>query len=447
MTSKKKASEVFLMQENRPRILLENLYIVPMTGADNNIEQGYITIEGQFITRVEAGTPSDRSGFKRIIDGRGKVALPGLINAHTHAAMTLLRSYADDLPLMEWLETRIWPLEAKLTGEDVYWGTMLGIAEMIKSGTTALADMYFFMDDTARAVEETGIRACLSRGMIGVGPESEQALTESRELITRWDGQADGRIQFWLGPHAPYTCPPDYLKKVLVMADELGVGIHIHLAETRSEFDDIMQQYGKTPTALLRDAGVFKYPVLAAHCVYLTDEDIAILADHRVRVVHNPQSNMKLASGIARVPEMLAADITVALGTDGASSNNNLDMVEELRACALLHKVNSMNPQVIPAYQALEMATVNGARALGLESEVGMLKPGMKADLILVDLEQLHYYPHHDIVAHLAYAGQSADVDTVIVDGRILMENRRLTTIDEQQVKAEVKKVAARLIE
>lgn len=430
----------------RDRVLIENVIVVPVTGPGEYISHGHIVVEGQYIMRVAAGNPVTREGFDRIIDGRGKLALPGFINTHTHAAMTLLRSYADDLPLMEWLETRIWPLEARLTGEDIYWGSMLCIAEMIKSGTTTFADMYFHMDQVARAVEESGIRASLSRGMIGVGPENELALTESRELVEKWHGKAQGRIRFLLGPHAPYTCPPGYLQKVMTLADELGVGIHIHLAETRSEFEDILRQYGKTPVALMQEVGLFSRPVLAAHCVHLTDEDIQILAANRVAVAHNPQSNMKLASGIARVPELLQAGVTVGLGTDGASSNNNQDMIDEMRSCAFLHKVSTMNPQIMPAYQVIEMATAKGAQALGLESEVGVLRPGMKADIILVNLEKPHLYPHHDVIAHLVYAAQAADVDTVMVDGQVLMEDRRLTTIDESRVLAEAARITTRLL-
>lgn len=432
--------------EQKQRILIENVQVLPMTGPQDYITRGYITIEGQYITGVEAGCPKTREGFDRVIDGRGKVAMPGLINAHTHVAMTLMRGYADDLPLMEWLETRIEPLEARLTESDVYWGAMLGILEMIKSGTTTFADMYIFMDQVARAVDESGIRASLSRGMNGLGPNAELAITQSRELVARWHGQAEERISIMIGPHAPYTCPPAYLERVMALTGELGVGIHIHLAETRTEVENIRREYGRTPVALMADLGLFRYPVLAAHCVYLTDEEIQVLAANRVSVVHNPQSNMKLASGIARVPDLLRAGVTVALGTDGAASNNNLDMLEEVRACALIHKVQTLDPQVIPAYQALEMATVNGARALGLEGEVGSLRTGMKADIILINLEKPHLHPQHNVIAHLVYAAQSADIDTVIVNGKILMEDKHVTTIDEERVMKEVETVIASLL-
>jgi 5-methylthioadenosine/S-adenosylhomocysteine deaminase len=426
-------------------ILLDNISIVPMTGANEVIEKGYIVIGDQFIAEVGEGE-APQADYERVIDGSNKVAMPGFVNTHTHAAMTLLRGYADDLPLMEWLETKIWPLEARLTSEDVYWGTMLAIVEMLKSGTTAFADMYFFMDETARAVSQSGIRGILARGMVGVGPEKEQAIVESRELVHKWHRKADERITFMLGPHAPYTCPPDYLEQVSELAGELGVGIHIHLAETMVEHNTIIEQYGKRPVAYLEDLGLFSHKVLAAHCVHVNSEDIAILKKYAVGVAHNPESNMKLASGIAPVPEMLAAGISVALGTDGASSNNNLDMLQEMRSCALLHKVNSMNPTVLPAYQALEMATLNGARAMGMDNEFGQLKAGLKADMILLGLDEAHMIPRYDILANLVYSGQASDVETVIIDGNIVMEDREIKTFDEKEVLEQARKTAARLI-
>lgn len=426
-------------------ILIENAAILPMTGENSLIQKGYLIINNDIIEHIGAGAAPPGS-YRRVIDGSGQAVLPGLINTHTHAAMTLLRGYADDLPLMEWLSTKIWPLEAKLNGEDIYWGTMLAIAEMIKSGTTTFNDMYFFMDQAARAVEESGMRALLSRGMIGVSPESQIALDDSRKLVEQWHGAARGRIRFALGPHAPYTCPPEYLQKVAALADELEVGIHIHIAETRQEVEDIVKQYGMSPVRLMLANGVFKHPTLAAHCVHLNEDDIAILKDYQVGVAHNPESNMKLASGIAPVPAMLKAGIAVGLGTDGASSNNNLDMIQEMRSCALLHKVNSMDPTVLPAYQALEMATALGAKALGWDDEIGMLKPGYKADLILIDLNAAHMIPHYDIVANIVYSAQAADVDTVIIDGQIVMENRRITQFDEQEVLAKCQALARDLI-
>lgn len=429
------------------RILIKGATVIPMTGPENIIQNGEITIDaGKIKTVGPAGTIEKGWIADKTIDATGMVALPGLINCHTHAAMTLLRSYADDLPLMQWLSERIWPLEDRLTGEDVYWGTMLCTLEMIKSGTTTFADMYFFMDEAAKAVRHSGIRASLSRGMNGVAPTAQIALEESEAFVQTWHGGADGRITTMLGPHAPFTCPPDYLEKVMALAKKLQVGIHIHLAETLQEMHDIQKAYGKSPIAYVNDLGLLDFPVLGAHCVHVSPEDINIMQAKDVRVAHNPESNMKLASGIAPVPQMLAAGITVGLGTDGAASNNDLDMLGEMRTAALLHKVNTMDPTTIPSYCALEMATVKGARVLGLEKETGVLQPGYKADVILIDFEQPHLYPRHDIYAHTVYAAQPADVKTVIIDGRIVMENRKVLTLDESEVLAKIRERAGKLI-
>jgi len=427
------------------KLLIDNVSIIPMTEFNHIIEKGYIIIAEDTIQAVGAGTaPAD--SYDQKLDGTNLLALPGFVNAHTHAAMTLLRGYADDMPLMEWLEQKIWPLEARLTPEDVYWGTMLAIVEMIKSGTTCFADMYFFMDEVAQAVEKTGIRAVLARGMVGVGPENEQAIIESRALVKKWNGSSHGRINVILGPHAPYTCPPDYMGKVMDLADELQVGLHIHLAETAGELADSKKTYGQTPVAQMESLGLFNHSVLAAHCVHINEQDIEILAKYQVGVVHNPESNMKLASGIAPVPQLLNAGIPVALGTDGASSNNNLDMLQEMRTCALLHKVNTMDPTVLPAYQALQMATSNGAKALRLDTQIGKLEKGKKADIILCKLDQAHMIPRYDLIANLVYSGQAADVDTVIIDGNIIMQNRIIRTFDEQEVLQQSKQAAARLV-
>lgn len=428
------------------KTLIKNCAILPMNEEKQCIANGYLVVEGKYIKELGPGT-APGGGYDRVIDGTDQVLMPGLVNTHTHAAMTLLRGFADDLPLMEWLETKIWPMEAKLTGEDIYWGTMLAIAEMLRSGTTCFADMYFHMDRVARAVEESGMRASLCRGMIGVGPENELAISDSRKLVDTWHRQAGERINFRLGPHAPYTCPPEYLKRVNQLADDLGVGLHIHLAETRDELQTIEQLYGKTPTEYLLDCGVLEREVLAAHCVYVNEKDISILFKNRVGIAHNPESNMKLASGVAPLPEMLKAGLAVGLGTDGASSNNNLDLLQEMRSASFLQKVHTMNPTFLPAHQSLEMATVNGARALGLEQEVGCLKPGMKADMILVNLNAPHMLPLYDLAANLVYSAQAADVDTVIIDGRVVMEKRKITSFDEEEVLRQVKALALRLVQ
>lgn len=427
-------------------ILIRGADIIPMDEQTGVMTGGDVAIENGVIKGIG---PSGWTGDWRpdqIIEAAGKVVLPGLVNAHTHAAMTLLRSYADDLPLLDWLENKIWPAEAKLTAEGVYWGTMLANLEMIKSGTTTFADMYFFMPEVAKAVEESGIRAVLSRGMIGVAPTADQAMAESRAFVQEWHRQAGGRITVQLGPHAPYTCPPDYLKKILAMAAELKVGIHIHLAETRHEVANCLKDYGKTPIKLMDDLGLFEHQVLAAHCVHLTEEEIDILAAKKVGVAHNPGSNMKLASGVAPVTRLLAKGAAVGLGTDGTASNNNLDMIEELRLAALLQKVHREDPLVVPAFQALQMATIMGARALGLQEQIGSIVKGKRADLIIFNFHAPHLTPRHDIVSLLTYAAAAGDVETVIIDGKIIMKDRQMLTLDEEKIMWHAQKCAARLI-
>jgi len=403
-----------------------------------------IAIEGHMIAGI--GELSDWQA-DTIIDCHDKLAIPGFVNTHTHAAMTLFRSYADDMLLMDWLKHKIWPAEANLSGEDVYWGTMVAVAEMIKSGTTCFADMYFFMDDVARAVQESGIRAVLSRGMAGVAPTGAQALVESESFFKDWHKAADGRITVMLGPHAPYTCPPDYLKKVVELARKLGAQIHIHLSETAGEVADCHKLYGKSPIALMNELGVLDCGILAAHCVHLSREDIELIAQKKVRVAHNPGSNMKLASGIAPVKELFDAGVCVGLGTDGAASNNNLDLLEEMRLAALLHKVSTGDPTILPAGTAVDMATKQGAEAVGLGSSIGKLETGYKADIVLIDMHRPHWYPRHDRLSLLTYAANSSDVHTVIIDGKIVLADGRLTTIDEEKIMREAQTRGMRLVQ
>lgn len=421
-------------------LILKN---VELLSDRDELIQTDVTISDDCITSI--GTAMETDDKARVIDCTDKLAIPGLINTHTHAAMSLFRSYADDMLLMDWLENKIWPAEANLTAEDVYYGTLLAIAEMLKTGTTTFADMYFFMPQVAEAVAESGIRAVLARGMTGLGANALQSLTESEAFYRDYHHAADERITVMLGPHAPYTCPPDYLKKVVSLAQKLGAEIHIHLSETAGEVENCFKQYGKSPIELMSELGVLDCGVLAAHCVHVSAEDIQIMRQKQVRVAHNPGSNMKLASGIAPVPQMLAAGLCVGLGTDGAASNNNLDMLEEIRLTALLHKVNARDPLVIPAQTAVKMATAFGAQALGLADKVGRLAPGLKADIVLLDMNSPHWCPRHNRLSLLAYSASAGDVHTVIVNGKVLVENRRLTTIDEEKLLYEAHKRSMRL--
>ena len=405
---------------------------------DIGIENGRILFCGEAPPNWEAAEK---------IDCGNKLTTPGLVNAHTHAAMTLFRSYADDMALMDWLQKKIWPAEANLTAEDVYWGTQLAIAEMLASGTTAFADMYFFMDQVAKACVETGMRASLSRGLIAVdGPGQEERFAENEQLFNDFHGAADGRITVMLGPHAPYTCPPRCMEKVVAIARRIGAEIHVHLSETRDEVEKCKSIYGKSPVALLDGLGVFDCGALAAHCVWVSEDDIRILAEKKVRVVHNPSSNLKLASGAAPVAAMLNAGVTVALGTDGATSNNKLDMLEEIRMASFLQKLDRMDPTVLPTSQVLQVAHQGGAAAIGQSDALGRIEPGYKADLAIYDITAPHWFPRHDLASILTYAAASADVSHTLVDGRVLYRNGEFTTLDIAKVKAEANARGLRLV-
>ena len=421
-------------------LLIKNATVVLPDGQTKNAN---IAVEGSKILAI-GEAPADFIA-EQTIDAKDMLAIPGFVNAHTHASMTLLRSYADDMELMTWLNDHIWPVEAKMISNDIYWGAALAAVEMIQSGTTTFADMYGpFMERVADVVTESGMRGVLSRGIIGVAPDGEKKIEENISLYEDYHGAANGRIKVMFGPHAPYTCPPEFLKKVAAAAQRLGAEVHIHMNETKAEIEQITKQYGKRPFEYVEDTGLFESPTLAAHCVHLSDDEIAIIKKHNIRVAHNPGSNMKLASGIAPVPRLLKEGVTVALGTDGTSSNNNLDMLQEVQLAALLHKVNEYDPLAVPAFEALKMGTEYGAKAVGLDG-IGRLEAGAKADIVLVSMKGAAWVPRFNEVSLLVYSGSAADVDTVICDGKMLMQHRELLTLDEEKIKYEAQKCAERL--
>lgn len=377
-----------------------------------------------------------------VIDGTNMAILPSFHNAHTHASMTLLRGYADDMELHTWLSQHIWPFEAKLTEDDIYWGAKLACLEMIKSGTTFFADMYWHWKGTARAVEEMGIRAALSAAFFDFeDPARAEVMKRQITDLHAASASCSDRIQFILGPHAIYTVSTPSLRWLGDYATRHGLLVHTHLSETMKEVDDCLAKHGKRPVEYLRDLGLLAPNLILAHAIWMTEEEIALLADHGVQVVHCPVSNMKLCSGQFNYAAMKRHGVPVALGTDGCSSNNNLDMIEEMKIASLLAKVTAMDPTLFPAQEVLDAATLNGARMYGLDG--GRIATGMLADCILVDLDHQRMVPGHNLVSNLVYSAGSSCVDTVICDGRVLMRGGRVD--GEEEILAQVRSAVQRL--
>lgn len=387
------------------------------------------------------GTDVDSSADV-VIDGLGKAIMPSFHNAHTHAAMTLLRGYADDVDLHTWLSEHIWPFEARLTEDDIYWGAKLACLEMIRSGTTFFADMYWHWKGTARAVTEMGMRAALSAAFFDFD-DPVRAETMKRQVMDLHAASSafPDRVQFILGPHAIYTVSSDSLRWLGEYANRHGLLIHLHLSETQKEVDDCLAKYGLRPVEYLHGLGLLAPNLILAHAIWMTDAEMALLARHGVQVVHCPVSNMKLCSGMFDYAAMKAHGVTVALGTDGCSSNNNLDMIEEMKIASLLAKVRSMDPTVFPAQEVLDAGTVNGARMYGLDA--GRIATGKLADCILVDLDNVRMVPGHHPVSNLVYSASSSCVDTTICDGRVLMRGGKVE--GEQEILAQVRATLARL--
>lgn len=410
--------------------------------------KGHLGIEGSricFVSKEQSDADKFLSLHKdncKVIDATGFIVMPGLINTHTHIAMALLRGISDDVPLMEWLNEHIWPVEAHMGYNEILIGAKLGALEMLKGGTTTFVDMYPYEEAVAEASEEAGIRAVVSPCAMDFRmPHFEE---DWRAVQKRFSNSK--LVSMMVGVHAIYTCSPDNMKHAMELSEQLSTGIHIHHSETQDEEKTVRERYNANPTEHLVNVGLIKRPTLAAHCVYMSDEDITAFAENHVSVAYNPQSNMKLASGIAPIAKMLDAGVNVSIGTDGASSNNDLDMWDEMRTASLLQKVNTMNPCVLTAYQVLQMATVNGAKAIGKEGELGILQEGALADIILVDFEKPHLYPHTNLISELVYSCHASDVDTVIVNGEIVVENRKCTTMDETKVCTDAQNTIEKLL-
>ncbi len=405
------------------------------------VKDGLCFVDGEFV-KANVGVEGNQIAYvgredvrgELEIDAREKIVIPGLFNAHTHLAMTLFRGYAEDLPLKEWLENKIWKVEKLLTARDVYWGSLLGILEMLKSGTTAFSDLYIFMDEVAKAVGESGIRAVLSYGMADRGDEdkAKKELKIGTDFIRNWDNAFNGRIRAVFGPHAPYTCTPDFLVRVKEKARELNTHVHIHVSETRWEVEYVRERYGKTPVRLLEDIGFLDEKTVLAHVVWIDDEEMRILRDKKVSVVHCPISNLKLASGIARVKEMHDLGINVCLGTDGASSNNTYNLFEEIKMTSLLQKVTTGRADALKAKEVLRMATENGYKAYGLKG--GKIERGYLADLVLIDRRKPNFCPTYDPINSLVYASYGCEVTHIVVDGELVVEDGIVLTLDEDRI-------------
>lgn len=427
-------------------IVIKNGTILTMNPENAIHEGGFLGITGDTISIV-GGDESEPAEGKKVIDARGCLVMPGLINGHTHAAMTLFRGLADDLPLMDWLNHYIFPVESRMDGDFVYAGTLLACAEMIMSGTTTFCDMYLFEEKVARAAHETGMRCIVGEVLYDFESPNygavEKGLQYTERLIRQWRG--DPLVSIAVEPHSLFTCSPDLLTACHDLARKHGVPLVTHVAETLAEIQEIHEKYGKTPVGHLDSLGMLGPHLVADHCVHLDRQDLDLLRDHGVKVIHNPESNMKLASGVAPVPDMIARGITVGLGTDGCASNNNLDLFTEMDTVAKLHKVHSMDPTVMDAITVFRMATIEGAKALGLERDIGSLEAGKKADIIILDTHKPHLTPLFNPFSHIVYAARGNDVSHTIINGRIVMEDRRPLTLSLPEIFEKVQDQANRV--
>ncbi len=425
-------------------ILIRNGMVLTMDAENRVIDSGWVAVEGDRIARV-GGSDQAAPGAAEVIDARGGLVLPGLVNGHTHAAMTLFRGLADDLPLMDWLNHYIFPVESRMDADFVYSGTLLACAEMILSGTTTFCDMYLFEDAVARAAQAAGMRCLVGEVLYdfpspNYGP-IERGFEYTEHLIRKW--RDDPLVSIAVEPHATFTCSPKLLERARDLAARHDVPLIIHLAETAQEVVEVRARHGRTPARLLHDLGLLGPRLIADHCVQLEEAEIELLADHRVKVIHNPESNMKLASGIAPIPKLLKRGVFVGLGTDGCASNNNLDLFGEMGTAARLHKVRDLDPTAIDALTVLRMATIEGARALGMADRIGSLERGKQADIIVLDTDRPHLTPLYNPFSQLVYAARGSDVTHTLIHGRVVMANRRLFTLDLESVMARAREKSA----
>ena len=428
--------------------LIKNVTAVTMDDEGHLYSDAYIAIKDGKISYI--GTEAPQEQAEKVIDGRGMIAMPGLVNTHSHAAMSLMRGYADDYVLQEWLNDHVFPIEGKLVGDDVYWAMLWAQAEMLATGTIAYTDMYMHLPKMAQAAVDGGLYANISNGAMCFNPagycfDTDGVTGQNREVLERFHQADNGRVKLDVSIHAEYTSFPGLWQDFSAYATENGLNMHIHLSETRAEHENCIAKYGKTPAAILAENGVFNTRATAAHCVWVSDADMDLLREKQVTVAHNPVSNLKLASGVARVTKMLEKGVNVSLGTDGVCSNNNHDLFEEIKLAAILQKGVSGDPRVIPAQQALYMATRAGAFAQGREREIGQLKEGFDASLILVDTGKPGLYPVHNPVSTLAYSARGGDVYLTMIRGKVLYENGIYTALDMERIRSKMEPILNRL--
>ena len=414
-------------------ILLKNCTVVPMTAGQGEAQwyAGSVGISGNRIEFASEDSAAAemflrRHADARVIDCRDKVVMPGLVNTHCHVAMTLQRSSADDIALMEWLNDHIWPFESHQTADDIELGARLGVVEMLLGGVTSFVDMYWHEASVFEAVDGLGMRALLTAS--GMDSNMDECERDLERLLDKCAGHR--RIRAGVSPHAAYSCSPDTLRRARRLCERYGLPMTMHISETQDEQRMVAERYGKTPVGLAEELGLFDVPMIAAHCIYMSDSDMATFVRHGVSVAHNPSSNMKISSGIAPIAKMRESGIRCTIATDGPCSNNDLDMWEEMRNASFLQKVATMNPLTMPAYDILKMATADGAAAIGYAGELGIIAEGALADVIVVDMLKPHIYPLHNVVANLVYCAKASDVETVIIDGEIAVENRCIDGVD-----------------
>ncbi|MCI5839850.1 MAG: amidohydrolase [Peptoniphilaceae bacterium] len=409
---------------------------------DENIKKGNIYIENDKI--VDIGY-LDNFVADKIINGEDKVSMPGLINCHNHVGMTLFRNYADDMTLDKWLNEKIWPLEDKLIAEDVYWASMLSIAEMISNGTTTFADMYYFEEEVVKAIEKTKIRAQLSRGLTNFEGEGYEKLEENIDYFKKYNNYLDGLITIGFGPHAVYTTDEEFLKEISKVAKKYNAPIHIHLSETLKENKDSISKFGKTPTEIFNDANLLGEKTIAAHGIYLSDNDLKILKETNTSLVHCPISNLKLSSGFMDTKKVHNCGINLCLGTDSAASNNRQSILREMNVTSLVSRMNDEN--ALNSYEIIKMATINGAKALGMDKEIGSLKKGKKADIILVDKKSINHTPNSNFFSNLVYSTSQNDILDVIINGEVVYENKKFLNFDIEEIKYNANKSFEKLKE